>query len=446
MNLKIEKHFLIILTSFIIYISYFYGFYINENSIGSGGYKGDLSWMWKNFEIFKNNTLVESIKSPNFFGNRSPLIYILHIIFNPWIYDIYLYRLSSFFVSFSSPVIFYLCLRKVFSDVDKYKLILIASLILLSPYFRSNAYWGGEIQYGIFSSLVSIYFLLKLKLNKNLLNNNYISLFLITFFSSLCVYFDQKLILIPIICLSYILKSNIKIKYKIFTLIFYFFLSLPFLWLVFFLWKGLVPLATQIANAQAVNSLKNFNLHFYNLIYATPIIAFYLLPILFFENKLIKKIKFFLFSKFFLYSFVSCAFFIICLVLFYNFEQFTDEKQYKFMGKVYGLGFSHKLSYLLFEKFIYRQIFVYVIFLISSTVIIFFFKKSLIFKFFIIYFYIISLLVLPLMQEYFDPYIFIYFILFYKGKLDFKNSKIYFIFSYFSFFLLTANIYYKYIS
>ena len=81
MHFKIKKYFLLITIIFIIYISYFYGFYINENSIGSGGYKGDLSWMWKKFEIFKNNTLVESIKSPNFFGNRSPLIYILHIIF-----------------------------------------------------------------------------------------------------------------------------------------------------------------------------------------------------------------------------------------------------------------------------------------------------------------------------------------------------------------------------
>lgn len=446
MHFKIKKYFLLITIIFIIYISYFYGFYINENSIGSGGYKGDLSWMWKNFEIFKNNTLVESIKSPNFFGNRSPLIYILHIIFNPWIYDIYMYRLSSFLVSFSSPVIFYLCLRKVFSDVDKYKLILIASLILLSPYFRSNAYWGGEIQYGIFSSLVSIYFLLNFKLNKNLLYNNYISLFLIIFFSSLCVYFDQKLILIPIICFFYILKSNIKIKYKIFTVILYFILSLPFLWLVFFLWKGLVPLATQIANEQAVNSLKNFNLHFYNLIYATPIVTFYLLPILFLENNLITKIKVFLFSKFILYLFVFSGFFIIFLILFYNFEQFTEYKQYKFMGKVYGLGFSHKLSYLLFEKFIYRQIFVYVIFLLSSAVVLFFFLKNLIYKFFIIYFYIISLLVLPLMQEYFDPYIFILFMLFYKGKLDLKNKKIYYIFLYFAFFLLSANIYYKYIS
>jgi len=442
MYLKKQNKIFIIFT---VYILYFLGFYLNENSIGSGGYNGDLSWMWNNFEIFKNNTLAESITSPLFFGNRTPLIYILHILFNPWINDIYLYRLSSFLISFFCPIIFYFCLRKIFLDVDKYKLFLIASLMLLSPYFRTNAYWGGEIQYGIFSSLVSIYFLLNFKLKNNLSNNNYILLFLITFFSSLCVYFDQKLILIPIICSFYIFKSNIKIKYKILTFILYFFFSLPFFWLVFFLWKGLVPLATQFANSQAANSVKNFNLHFYNLIYATPIIAFYLIPILLLENNFTKKIKNFILSKDIYYLFFFCLVFLFFLIFFFNFQDFTLIKQYKFLGEVYGLGFSHKLSTLLFEKFIYRQIFVYIIFLLSSVIVYYFFKKSFIYKFIIIYFLIISLLVLPLMQEYFDPYIFIFFILFYIGQIDFQIKNINFVFLYFLLFLFIANIYYNFI-
>jgi hypothetical protein len=370
----------------------------------------------------------------------------MHIIFNPWINDIYLYRLSSFLISFFCPIIFYFCLRKIFVDVNKYKLFLIASLILLSPYYRTNAYWGGEIQYGIFSSLVSIYSLFNLKLNKNLSNKSYILLLLIIFFSSLCVYFDQKLILIPIICSFYIFKSNLKIKYKIFTFIFYLIFALPFFWLVFFLWKGVVPLATQFANSQAANSVKNFNLHFYNLIYAIPIMAFYLIPILLLEKNLIKKIKHFTSNNSIFYFFFFCLVFLFFLIFFYDFKDFTLFKQYKFLGKVYGLGFSHKLSTLLFEKFIYRQIFVYIIFLLSSAVVYYFFKKSFINKFIIIYFLIISLLVLPLMQEYFDPYIFIFFILFYIGQMDFKIKKINFIFLFFLLFLFIANIYYKYIN
>ena len=82
-----EKKFCIFLI-FIAYLSYFLGFFLDENSIGSGGYKGDLSWMWKNFEIFKNNTLLDSITHNDFFGNRTPLLYLINFLFNPFINDI----------------------------------------------------------------------------------------------------------------------------------------------------------------------------------------------------------------------------------------------------------------------------------------------------------------------------------------------------------------------
>ena len=51
---KIEK-IITIFFSILIITSYFFGFFFQENSIGSGGYNGDLVWMWKNFEIFKND-------------------------------------------------------------------------------------------------------------------------------------------------------------------------------------------------------------------------------------------------------------------------------------------------------------------------------------------------------------------------------------------------------
>lgn len=47
------------LLTFLIYITFFLGFFFKENSIGSGGYDGDLEWIWNNFEIFKNNTLID---------------------------------------------------------------------------------------------------------------------------------------------------------------------------------------------------------------------------------------------------------------------------------------------------------------------------------------------------------------------------------------------------
>ena len=73
----------LIFYSIIIFTSYILGFFINENSIGSGNYNGDLIWIWKNFEIFKNHNLIDAIRNESFFGNRTPLLYILNLYLNP---------------------------------------------------------------------------------------------------------------------------------------------------------------------------------------------------------------------------------------------------------------------------------------------------------------------------------------------------------------------------
>ena len=169
MNINI-KNSLIIFFTFFIYVSFVLGFYFNENSIGSGGYDGDLWWMWKNFEIYKTYDLWTAIHHPDFFGNRTPLLYILHILFNPFIFNIDSYRLTVFFISLLAPLIFYICLTHKFKNVDKTILFFISSFVLLSPYYRTNAYRAGEINYGIITMLASIFFLnytLYNKLNSN---------------------------------------------------------------------------------------------------------------------------------------------------------------------------------------------------------------------------------------------------------------------------------------
>ena len=221
LNINI-KNSLIIFFTFFIYVSFVLGFYFNENSIGSGGYGGDLVWMWNNFEIYKSNDLWTAIHHPDFFGNRTPLLYILHILFNPFIFNIDLYRLTVFFISLLAPLIFYICLTQKFKNVDKTILFFISSFILLSPFYRTNAYWAGEINYGIITMLASIFFLnYTLYENINSKLKLYFSLTLLTFFSSLCLYFDQKLLIIPLIVLFEILRSKINFRFKIFSLINY---------------------------------------------------------------------------------------------------------------------------------------------------------------------------------------------------------------------------------
>ena len=437
MNIKIKDNLIIFLT-LLIYVSFVLGFYFNENSIGSGGYDGDLEWIWKNFEIYKTNDLWTSIHHPDFFGNRTPLLYILHILLNPFIINIDSYRFTAFCISFLAPLIFYFCLMQKFKNIDKTILFFISSFVLLSPYYRTSAYWGMEIQYGIITMLASIFFL-NFILNENI--NGKLKLYflitLLTFFSSLCIYFDQKLLIIPLIVLFKILRSKISLKFKIFSLINYCIFAVPFLYLLI-IWKGIVPSSTQQANVNTITSLSRIDYFWFEHIgYATTIIAFYLLPLLLFKNKnLYLIIKNFFCRK---NNYIIISFFFVYLIYllnFFDYREFTTEKYW------IGLGYIHKISLLLFKNYLLQEIFTYFAFFISWIIILIIIEKNLKDFLIIFYLYFLSILLWPLMQEYFDPIVLLLAFTIFSTKLfiNYKNSL--FLFVYLGIFLLSANIYY----
>ena len=137
-----------------------------------------------------------AITHENLLSNRFPLLYILHTSLNPFLDNAIAYRRSVFIISLSVPVLFYFCLKQKFNNKDNLLLILIASTIFLSPYFRTSSYWGLEENYGIISLLLTFLFLNFFLKNKNEYGYKiYFQLFLLIFFSSLCIYFDQKLLM-----------------------------------------------------------------------------------------------------------------------------------------------------------------------------------------------------------------------------------------------------------
>ena len=435
---------LIVFFSISIYLSFFLGFYFNENSSGAGGYNGDLTWMWRNFQIYKSNDLWTAIHHPDFFGNRPPLLYIIHILFNPFISNIDSYRFTVFCISFLAPLIFYMCLVQKFKDVDKTILFFISSFILLSPYYRTNAYWAGEINYGIITMLASIFFLnytLYNKLNSKL--NFYFSLTLLTFFSSLCLYFDQKLLIIPLIVLFEILRSQINLIYKIFSLINYCVFAIPFLYLII-IWKGLIPPLSQSLSPDQGAHLSGLNLHFFHIGYASAIMAFYFLPIIFLKSdKLIITLKDFFSNKNNLYLISFFIIYLLYIITFNDFENFTIDKQFKTAAYgVYGLGILHKASLILFNTLIYREIFTYIAFFISWIIVLIAIERKTINFIIIFYFYFLSLIIFPIMQEYFDPYIIVFSFLLLNLKFDFKLYKLVSSFLYLVTFLVGANLYY----
>lgn len=409
------KNYLFLIFGLSIYVSYFLSYFFGENSIGSGGYNGDLTWIWNNFDIFKNNNLIDSINHEKFFGNRTPLLYILNIYFNPFINDIDNYRLSIFIFFLTCPIILFFTLKNHFQKCNYFILFFISSFLLLSPYFRSSSVWGQEINYGIFSLLLSFFYFTKFKIKQTFSN-----FFLVIFFSSSCVYFDQKLLIVPLyIFLQVIFQTKISIIMKASSCFLYFIFSIPFIYLIT-IWGGVVPSLTQESNFHSFNSLNNFNLHFYHIGFAATLIALYLIPLILLK----KKIDFVIIIDFIKSNiFVILIPFIAYLLFYINYDWY-DLLQNKLYvtpsGNTYGLGFVNKLGLILFDEIYLRKIFTYFAFLISWSIIVFAIKLRVTKWFLINYFFLISLILLPIMQEYFDPYIFLLSILMSNREYEFE--------------------------
>ena len=434
MEIKNNYKFFSFVLIFLSLLSFFLGFYLDENSAGGGSYLGDWSFLWSNLKLFINNDLYTAITHENFLSNRPPLLYMMHASLNPFVENVIAYRRSVFIISLSAPVLFYFCLKQKFNNKDNLLLILIASTIFLSPYFRTSSYWGLEENYGIVSLLLTFLFLNFFLKNKNEYGYKiYFQLFLLIFFSSLCIYFDQKLLIIPIICFLSIITSKKIIKLKLFSICFYFILSLPYIYLII-LWDGIFP--------NTLTSARNLGdkLYLDHVGYTSTIIAFYFVPFLLFKGKdLSTEIKnFFLKKNNYYLILLFCIYILYLLVL----SNFLGQNALNIDVST-GKGFIHKSSLILFKNnFIIREAFIYLSFLISWLIVLIFIGKNFKNGLILLYFFLASVLTLPLMQEYFDPLIFIMIFTFFSSKLFITYKNVIILFFYFSIFLVGSNIYY----
>ena len=431
---KLQKFsiFLIILTI----LSFFVGFYLEETA--TNGYV-DLNWIKKNIKIFLDNNIYDAIKHPEYFGNRSPLMYILHSALNPFLDNIYHYRITVFLFSITGPFLFFLCLKQKYKDRENILLILISSIILLSPYFRSSAFWGLEENYSIifsFLSFLSLY---------TFLNNdkkNFYSFFLIIFValtSSFCIYFDQKFLIIPLICFVSIIFSKKLLKFKILLIILYIIFALPYIYL-FIMWGGINPPLTAAENPNSITQLSRIsNLYFPHIGYSITMIAFYLFPMIFFMKKSIKEhFKNLFNSKFNHFLILIFLAYLLYLIIFFDYEKFTTVNYW------IGLGYIHKISLILFQQSPgLQEIFTLFSFAISWLILIAFIDSKFQNLLIVFYFLTISIFLWPLMQEYFDPFILVLSFLFFYNKLNINYKNTLFLYLYFLIFYIGVMIYYS---
>jgi len=436
-NKKINYKIFLYLIFLLVIFSYFFGFYLDENSAGAGGYNGDITWILENIKIFRYNELKDAIFHEDLFGNRPPLVYALNKIFNPFFYEYKQYRIFVFIFSLIGPLFIYLHLKKNHPNTNNELLLLISSIILLSPFYRTSAYWALNENYGLVSSILSLvclnFFFKKFEINSQI--NKYF--YLTIFFSSLSVYLDQKYLLVTMICFFSIVFSKINIKFKLFSFLIYIFFSTPYLILIY-KWGGIVPIQTQLGNPNTITNLSRLNkLYFYNLGYTFSLISFYLFPLLLLKEKSIAKTIRSFFSSKWSYIIISIPFAYIFLVYsYYDFESYTVDDYWV------GFGVVHKSALFLFDDVKNQEIYTYIAFFFSWIIVCLYIEKNYTDYLIIIFFCIFSLIIWPLMQEYFDPIILIIALMAFKTKIKLNFYNTFFVSFYFFIFLVVANIYY----
>ena len=436
MLLKLKKNLnkIQLILIFFIFASFLIGFLIRENSAGAGGFNGDFNHVWKNLNTFKKNTFIDAIKitakpdSPldkeNYFqGTRPPLIYILQSI-NPLISSQKSFFINVFFISIFCFFFFLVVINNIYSNQDKYTIVLISSLLLTSPYFRTSGFWALEENYAILSTIITSFFLIRFKkskkedgLKKNLLTTSLI------FFSCLTVYFDQKFLIIPIISLFEILNSKSSKKNKIFSFLMYILFSIPMLFLIK-LWGNVLP-----AN-DAMRREVGKSFHPENISYVIMLLGFYLFPFINFM-----KINF---KKYFdiIEKNIFFLFFLILNIIFFIFVYDLNNEI------ILGKGMFYKVSLLIFDNIYFRKFFLFLSLVFGSICLIIFINNNIRNLLISLYFIILSIFVWPYFQEYLDPILIILILLFSSKKIKINKINSVLITLYFLFFLITANAYY----
>tara|TARA_B110000977_G_scaffold200892_1_gene293051 strand:- start:90 stop:1358 length:1269 start_codon:yes stop_codon:yes gene_type:complete len=365
---------------FILYLTVLLGIYFNEDNLG--GATHDSIYHFKIVQKFNENffyTFSNFGKHELGLGTRnSPVFWAFMSLFSKYIsFD--LIRVLNSLIIFPTAIFFYKCLIIKFKNFNHLSLIILTSMIFLSPSLRSITVWPYSLSWGLFFFILSIYYYLKFQNNLNLkrslliLTNIIFAAYIYPSFSVFYIFYFFKIInktkstvlAIKILFLSFILSLPCII----------YLISTDFL-KIFQTSQGVGTPVTQSLNIS--NKI---------LIIGTMILYF-LMPIVnikevFLKIKTTNKVHLFLI-------------FIFCLINIYFFN---------FPHSTWGGGFFHKASNIIFDNN-----YLFFVFSILSILTIY----SIIEKNFNNYLLLIILILfnpqLTIYVKYFDPLIFILFL------------------------------------
>jgi hypothetical protein len=268
----------------------------------------------------------------------------------------------------------------------------------LSPYFRTSSFWGLQ------ENLAYIFFFLSLICYQSSIK--IVKKYLTIIFAFLSFYSDQKFLIVPIIYFLFFFSFYKKIFYNLkknFKLIIlYILLAIPSL-LIFYKWGSI--------SGPAGNNTK---LRLDNLLFFIHILAIYLIPVIFLQRNVLKKIYKILEIK-------NLVIIVLFLIIYFFIKQFFFVD-----NQTVGGGWLYKIFLLLKKKnLLLADVFYFFGSLLSFCVLLIYLniiKLDLIKSIILIYYGILSISINTIFQEYFDPII-ILMIIFYLSKSFFLNLK-----------------------
>lgn len=375
---KINHHYLLIL--FILYLTVLLGIYFNEDNLGGAAH--DSIYHFQIVKKFNENffyTFSNFGKLELGLGTRnSPVFWAFMSIFSNFIsFD--LIRILNSLIIFAISIVFFKCLLIKFRNFNHLDLIILATLISLSPSLRSLVIWPYSLSWGLFFFILSIYYFLKFRNNFDL-KNSMIILTNVIIAAYIYPSFSVFYIFYFFIIVNKTKNSILALK----ILIFSFILSVPCI-----IYLLTIDFSKIFSDAQGIDTSLSNSLNVSNKILVIgTMILYFLMPIInvkevFFKIRSINKIHLLLILIFFLTN-----------IYFFNFPHST-----------WGGGFFHKASNLIFGNNYLFYLFSFLSFLIIYSII----KKN-----FNNYLLLIILILFnpqfTIYVKYFDPLIFVLFL------------------------------------
>ena len=400
--------------TFLIYLLYFsllISFYLGENSTG-GAVNDWLGHHLLGIEFTKNFSKT-FLNYDTFHTRHSPVFLIFQAFVNKIFVSSFLERLFFLHISLILPFLFYKCLLLKF-NVDKKILILLTSLIFISPTFRSLSIWPDSRLFGLLFFTLSIYYFLKFSNDKKI---KYI--YLNIFAYSLSSYISPNFSVFSVFFFfKYLMEYKFLSKQIMLIIAFNFLLAFPALYYVLILDINFFNKSASVLRDSGDVLFVNF---FNDILITFTLIFFYIIPFIFIN---VIKINNYVNIKNLIFSLII---FIICA---FNFD-------YNYLNT--GGGIFLKTSQIFFGN----NYFFFLISLISIFIIL----PILTNNNFNLLIFILIILNNPqysMYHKYFDPFLLIVFFTIFVLNINLKifhNKKAFlFVFFYFLSFLIISNI------